>query len=314
MATNTTELGDNAFSADFSNFVRVMMYAAALLLLSLVLFVVLGYFKIASYAFATYDSYVHVPHHRVGLLLGTSSNVQPGQPNEFFTNRIMAAASLFHKGKIDYILVSGDNRHRTYNEPLQMTNALKARGVPEERIIADNAGYTTLDSVIRAKRVFLLDDVLIISQAFHNERAIFIADHSNLKAAGFNASDPSSTVANCKVGLREFFARIKGVFDVYIFNSQPEELGGPIPIGGASLPKEPSGKPKASTSKAKHAGLSLSGMRDAALQEVRAYAKQPSDSAFYIRQVRRAQEIMRQRTAESEQEDGDGEEDAGWQP
>lgn len=284
----------NGFSSDFNSFLKVILYLGMILCMTLVIFVVLGYFKVASYAFNTYDSYNKVPHHRVGLLLGTSSKVQPGQPNEFFTNRIMAASNLFHKQKVDFILVSGDNRHDNYDEPKQMTQALIRQGVPEDRIVADKAGYTTLDSVIRAKRVFLLDDVLIISQRFHNERAIFIADHHNLKASGFNAADPSSDFAMFKIGVREFFARIKGVFDVYIFNSLPEVLGDPVSIGGAPLPKVPSSQPKYATSKLKLPGMSLEGLRNQALEDLRPYAKQATDPALILKQRQRAMELMQQ--------------------
>lgn len=136
----------------------------------------------------------------------------------------MAASQLFKSGKIDYILVSGDNRHESYNEPRLMKRALIKAGVPAERIVFDFAGISTLDSVIRARKVFLLKSATFISQGFQNERALFIADKYDLKAVGFNAINPTTSFIN-RVGIREFFARIKCVFDVYILDSQPKFLG-----------------------------------------------------------------------------------------
>ncbi len=132
-----------------------------------------------------------------------------GNPNPFFTNRIRAAAMLYRKGKIDYVLVSGDNQHISYNEPRQMTNALIKAGVPKDRIVSDYAGFSTIDSVARANKVFMLKSVTIISQEFHNERALFIAKNLGMEAIAFNASDPKSILSHYSVYVREFFARIK---------------------------------------------------------------------------------------------------------
>ena len=111
-----------------------------------------------------------------------------------------------------------------------MQSLLKA-GVPQDRIVADYAGFRTNDSVIRAHKVFMLNKVTIISQEFHNERALFIANHLGIDAIGFNASDPYSEGSNFKVKLREFFARIKCVIDMYILHTEPTFLGDPIIIG-----------------------------------------------------------------------------------
>ena len=90
---------------------------------------------------------------------------------------------LFQAGKISRILVSGDNRRMNYNEPVEMRKALIAHGIPDSVIVMDFAGIRTLDSVIRAKKVFGQDRFTIISQRFHNERALYIA--------GRNGSKPS---------------------------------------------------------------------------------------------------------------------------
>ncbi len=288
------ELGQAAFNHAFWRFFKTVLYLGAAGCLCFMIFMVLALAKISSTAFDTYQSYRDVPYHRVGLLLGTSSNVAPGQPNDFFTHRIMAAATLFKRGKIDYILVSGDNRHPSYNEPRQMMRALIKAGVPADKIVADYAGFSTIDSIVRAKKVFMLNDFTVISQSFHNERALFIAKHNGIDAAAFNASAPSSFFANFKVEVREFFARIKCVFDVYFLNSQPKFLGEPIAIGDAPLPKNITSKPRPLTSKPKYIGLSVQGLKaqQDEIESIRAIAKDPGDNAIIIKQKQAAREAM----------------------
>ena len=120
-----------------------------------------------------YTQVAEVPAHKVGLLLGTNPYLKSGAPNKYFLYRIEAAVALYKAGKIEYILVSGDNHRNDYNEPEEMKQALMARGIPEEHIILDYAGFRTLDSVVRAKEVFGNDTFIVISQRFHNERALF---------------------------------------------------------------------------------------------------------------------------------------------
>lgn len=238
---------DIKFSSDISRFLKAVCYLCLLALVIGILFVVLGCFRISSFSFRTYESIDRIPYNKVGVLLGTSPLEAGGSPNEYFTYRIMAASQLYKAGKIDYILVSGDNRHESYNEPRLMKRALIRAGVPANRIVFDFAGISTLDSVIRARKVFLLKSATFISQDFQNERALFIADKYDLNAIGYNAINPSSGFIK-KVAIREFFARIKCVFDIYILNSQPKFLGKPERIGTNSLPKELSSKPKKMTS------------------------------------------------------------------
>ncbi|MGN1280876.1 MAG: vancomycin high temperature exclusion protein [Succinivibrio sp.] len=241
---------DIKFSSDISRFLKAISYLCLLSLVIGILFVVLGCFRISSFGFRTYESIDKIPYNKVGVLLGTSPLEAGGAPNEYFTYRIMAASQLYKAGKIDYILVSGDNRHESYNEPRLMKRALIRAGVPANRIVFDFAGISTLDSVIRARKVFLLKSATFISQDFQNERALFIADKYDLNAVGYNAINPSSGFIK-KVAIREFFARIKCVFDIYVLNTQPKFLGKPERIGTSSLPKELSSKPKKLTSSLK---------------------------------------------------------------
>jgi SanA protein len=158
----------------------------------------------------------------VALLLGTARTHQ-GRPNEFYRARIEAAAELFHSGRVRGILVSGDNATRYYNEPIAMQKDLIALGVPPEFITLDYAGFRTLDSVVRAKQVFGVDRIVVVSQRFHAERAIFLARHFGIEANGLAAADPESQ-GLMKVRAREVLARVVAVLDVVI-GREPKFLG-----------------------------------------------------------------------------------------
>ncbi|MGI9256231.1 MAG: SanA/YdcF family protein [Salinispira sp.] len=170
-----------------------------------------------------------LPNSRVGLLLGTAPRSRRGSTNTFFTNRIAAAAQLFRAGKIRYILASGDNSDLSYNEPIYMKEALVGRGIPAERIVLDYAGFSTLDSIIRARTVFGQHRFVIISQRFHNERAVYIAVGNDIDALAYNAGDVRG-YAGLYALVRESLARVKAVFDIQIFNTQPKFSGPPETI------------------------------------------------------------------------------------
>lgn len=179
----------------------------------------------------TYDDVDAVPYNRVAVVLGTSKYLIGGSPNHYFKYRIKAAAELYNNGKVDYILVSGDNATVQYNEPRQMRRALIQAGIPASAIYSDYAGFRTLDSVVRAKEVFGQSRFTVVSQAFHNERAIFIARHFGIDAVGFNALDPSA-YQGIRTRVREVFARLMGLLDLYVLDKGPKFLGEPIVIGG----------------------------------------------------------------------------------
>ncbi len=177
-----------------------------------------------------FDTIDELPHNRVGMVLGTSHRVRNGGPNPYFHNRMAAAAEVYHAGKVDFLLVSGDNRTRYYNEPREMRRALIQLGVPSEVIYKDHAGLRTLDSVVRAKKVFGQDSITVISQRFHNQRAVYIARHHGLEVAAFNASDVPHH-KNDKTRLREWFAKANVFWDI-LTNKAPHHLGEPVMIGG----------------------------------------------------------------------------------
>jgi len=171
----------------------------------------------------TYSTISKIPRNKVGLILGTSKKLKGGQQNPYYSNRILATVALFKAGKIEYVLVSGDNGSVYYNEPTTMKKDLISAGIPKERIFLDYAGFRTLDSVFRAKIVFGLQKVTIISQKFHNERAIYLAAKKGLNAIGYNAKD-ISLEAGLKIQFREYFARVKVFLDLAL-KTQPRFYG-----------------------------------------------------------------------------------------
>ncbi|WP_089892218.1 SanA/YdcF family protein [Kriegella aquimaris] len=176
----------------------------------------------------TYSNLEEIPQNRVGLVLGTSKRIRSGHPNPYYSFRIEAVVKLYEAGKIDYVLVSGDNGSIYYNEPNTIKKDLMQYGIPKEKIYLDYAGFRTLDSMVRAKEIFGLNQVTIISQKFHNERAIYLAETKGLKAIGFNATDISGS-EGYKVQLREYFARVKVFLDL-LMNTQPRFYGEKVEI------------------------------------------------------------------------------------
>lgn len=176
-----------------------------------------------------FSNYSEIPSNPVGLVLGTSSRRTDGSPNPFFHNRMAAAAQLYRLGKIGHIIVSGDNRSRFYNEPLEMKNALVKLGVPETAITLDYAGLRTLDSVVRSKEIFGQDHITIITQPFHSYRALFISRFYHIEAVALVAEEPDDEPA-VSVYVREYFARAKAVLDLYVLKTGPRHLGQKEPI------------------------------------------------------------------------------------
>ncbi len=164
----------------------------------------------------------------LALVLGTSKFTASGHVNKFYLERIEAAAELFHQGLISAILVSGDNRHDSYNEPRQMRQDLIALGVPGRYITMDFAGFRTLDSVYRAKHVFGQERLIIVTQPFHLERALFLAQMAKIDAVGYAALSPDWRGAP-RVRLRDLLARSLAVKDVLIA-VEPHFLGDPVRI------------------------------------------------------------------------------------
>ncbi|WP_203258985.1 SanA/YdcF family protein [Hyunsoonleella ulvae] len=175
-----------------------------------------------------FDTIDDLSANKVGLVLGAGKHSKNGHINLYYKYRLEATIQLYKAGKIEFILVSGDNGRKDYDEPTDFKEDLIQRGIPANKIYLDYAGFRTLDSIVRAKKVFGLSQFTIISQKFHNERALFLAKHHDLNTIAFNAKDIKGKYG-IKTKLRESLARTKAVFDV-LFNIKPKYLGKTIEI------------------------------------------------------------------------------------
>lgn len=170
-----------------------------------------------------FDQIEAVPDQQVGLVFGCDDKFQ-GRDNLYFVYRIEAAAALWHAGKLQCLIVSGDNRSPHYNEPLKMKQALVAKGVPAHKVVCDYAGLRTLDSVLRCKKVFGISDCIVISQKFQNERAICIGRSHDMRVIGFNARDVEGRGGR-KTKVRELGARVMMWLDLHVLHTEPKHLG-----------------------------------------------------------------------------------------
>ncbi|HTL81759.1 MAG TPA: ElyC/SanA/YdcF family protein [Bacteroidia bacterium] len=171
-----------------------------------------------------YTDATKIPAKKTALVFGTSPWSRGGNTNLFYQYRMEAVAALWNAGKIEHIIVSGDNSKEYYDESTAMKKSLMEMGVPDSVITLDYAGFRTLDSVVRCKWVFGQNDIIIVSQEFQNERALFIAKHFGINAVAFNAKDVT-TGYGIRTSIREYFARVKAVLDVYVLNTQPHFPG-----------------------------------------------------------------------------------------
>ncbi len=165
-----------------------------------------------------YDNIKEIPYKEVGLLLGTSPTTINGWTNIYYTYRIDAAVKLYKAKKISRILISGDGKEKSYDEPKYMRRDLIKRGIPAHKITLDKNGLRTYDSVINAKETFGLSNFTVISQRFQNERAIFLAGHNDIDAIGYNAKDAPNQKGKSavKVRIREVFAKVKVFMDLIL--------------------------------------------------------------------------------------------------
>lgn len=161
-----------------------------------------------------YDDVKEIPHREIGLLLGTNPLGRSGRPNQFYLRRIDATVAMYEAGKVDRIIISGARRGDAYDETAAMREALVNRGLPDSILILDAEGFRTIASIKRAKEVFGADTLTIISQQFHNERALFMAQHNGMDAIAYNAANTSSRRWKVIMALRECLARVKAVLEV----------------------------------------------------------------------------------------------------
>lgn len=170
-----------------------------------------------------------VPKTYAALVLGTSPTLKSGANNPYFVYRMEMAAQLYKEGKVTKFVLSGDNHIESYDEPEAMRQYLIKLGVPDTCLHLDYAGFRTLDSVVRLKAIFGQDTAIVISQAFHNERAIAIGYKHAIVLYGADAKDVGSRFG-MRTRIREYLARVKCCLDLFILNKEPHFYGEKIAI------------------------------------------------------------------------------------
>ncbi len=207
---------------------RLVLRVTLVLLIVTVAFVGFDRWVVLSSYSASYTNVLSVPSSEVILVFG--SRIYGGEVSAILEDRLKAAFDLYQAGKAPKILVSGDYSSPYYDEAAAMSQYLKRRGIPERAILLDHAGYSTYDSLMRAKNVFGIRHVIVVSQDFHLPRALFIARSIGLSAVGFDASlTPLTKSALFYNGWREPLARIKALYDV-VHGTQPSYSGTGLPV------------------------------------------------------------------------------------
>ncbi|CAK8722494.1 DUF218 domain-containing protein [Candidatus Electrothrix laxa] len=210
---------------------KIRQLCCVTLLLTIVAIVVIALpnLLISRYGQYSFDRLDETPSVYCAILLGTSKYLRGGRRNLYYRYRIEAAKRLYNNGGCRKIIVSGDNGTRQYNEPKNMRKDLIEAGVRKEDIISDYAGFRTLDSIIRFKKIFGQQRGVVISQKFHNERAIYIGRAYGIELYGYNALDVGIR-SGLKTRLREVLSRVMCVLDVELLHTGPRFLGKQIKV------------------------------------------------------------------------------------
>ena len=172
-----------------------------------------------------------IPFRYTGMVLGAHVG-RDGTPSLVLADRLNTALTLYRKGKFKRFLLTGDHGRKTYDEVNNMKRYLKEQGVPECDIFLDHAGFDTYNSMVRAKEVFQVQDVIVITQKFHLSRALYIAHKKGLNAVGCDAGMTDTSPLKT-LEFRESLANLKAFWEVLI-NKKPKFLGPKIPITGDS--------------------------------------------------------------------------------
>jgi len=176
----------------------------------------------------SFSDVARTPAAEVALVLGTAPIGPEGGPNRYFVYRLDAAAALYKAGKARYFIVSGTREGR-FDEPTAMRDGLIERGVPAEAIYRDFGGDRTLDSIVRARRIYGQTRLIIVSQRFHLARALFLALHEGIEAWGFEARDVDQAYS-ILTELRRYPSAMRAYWDVWT-GMKSEQTGKPVRIG-----------------------------------------------------------------------------------
>lgn len=163
------------------------------------------------------------------LILG--AKVTGDTPSAILRDRLDKGCELYFAGVADRIIMSGDHGRVNYDEVNAMKAYAVSKGVPEEHIFTDHAGFDTYDSVYRAKKIFLCEKIVVVTQQFHINRAVFLASSVGLEAYGVTCSEEGYRPTRFTTDVREPLARVKAVASA-VFKPKPTYLGESIPIYG----------------------------------------------------------------------------------
>jgi SanA protein len=168
-----------------------------------------------------YENTEDAPQTRVAIVFGAGL-YRDGRPTPVLQDRVKVASDLYFQGKVEKILMSGDNRFEDYDEPTAMMNYAIALGVPEEDIVRDYAGRRTYDTCYRANAIFGLDEAILVTQEFHLPRAIYICDKLGVDSSGVHA-DSRYYLKRSRIfwNARETFATLTALWDVHIAHPLP---------------------------------------------------------------------------------------------
>jgi SanA protein len=184
-----------------------------------------AYRKVSSFARdKVYTDISTCPASDIGILFGCGKFVAGGRTNLYYTYRIRAAAALYKAGKVKHLLVSGDNHSIKYNEPEAMKQDLGRLGVPTAAITCDYAGFSTFETIVRAKEIFGIQEATLITQHYHLPRALYISAAYGVKTVGYGAREPHG-IRTKKAKLREIVARIATYGDINLWGRKPKFLG-----------------------------------------------------------------------------------------
>lgn len=208
---------------------RFLMSLGALLLLATLLFMAGNFWVLASTARYIDSRSQECRPSDVAIVFGTSHWTRSGLRNPHFHARMRTSARLIDSRHVKHLLLSGDNRTQAYNEPRAMWRDLYRRGVDSRQMTMDFAGFSTYDTLARARGVFELDEALLVTQSWHLPRAIFIARGLGMSVTGCVAEEHSAA-GEWRLRVREWVARVATLGDLYIWGRQPYFLGPVEPI------------------------------------------------------------------------------------
>jgi len=203
-------------------FIKILIAASLLVLILPRLFT-------AVYSWTRIYSPDTAPAERVAIVFGAGL-ARDGYPTAILRDRVETAAQLYFAGKVQKLLMSGDNSFANYNEPAAMHDYAVSLGVPGKDIVLDYAGRRTYDTCYRAKAIFSVDSALLVTQGFHLPRALFLCNALGLKAVGVEANNTAYRKLSLAVwNFREQLATVGALWDVYVERPLPV-LGNPEPI------------------------------------------------------------------------------------